>query len=125
MLFNSLFDSNLLYYGIFTGTALFLGYAFYNYTWYNSGSNSAIDNINTDIISAFDDTETTSSDESVTLMPNIYEEKLQEIIELYGEEINNNQVNMNDLVDVINDFQVDELYSSDINEFILTIINYL
>jgi hypothetical protein len=48
-LFNSFTNNDLLFYGIFTGTAVFLGYSLCKSIWENSGSNSDFDYLNTDL----------------------------------------------------------------------------
>jgi hypothetical protein len=52
------------------------------------------------------------------------ESKIHEIIRLYSEEMYENEVSLSDLTDIVNSFEITNLLSSDINEIILTIIQY-
>jgi len=49
MLFNYLFENDLIFYSIFTGTVGFIGYSLCKSIWDNSGSTSDFDYLNTDL----------------------------------------------------------------------------
>jgi hypothetical protein len=51
--------------------------------------------------------------------------KLNEIIDLYAEDMDYHSVSIDELKDIIDLFPIPELYTSDINEIILAIINHL
>jgi hypothetical protein len=59
MLFNNLFNNSLILWGIFTGTAVILGYFLCYSIWYKSDSKNKINFINTNIVASLDDTENT------------------------------------------------------------------
>ena len=142
MLSNYLFDNSLTFYGIFAGAAVILGYSLYNSIWYNSGSNSTFDSINTDITTSLDDKEisfddietwfdsfyleyvaqTTPKSVSSGSGLNIRELKLNEIIRLYSDEMFHHVISKRNLIDIIDSFSITELYSSNINGTILSII---
>lgn len=125
MLFNYLFDSNLLFYGIFIGIAGILGYSLYNYIWDSSGSNNDL---------LFDETEydpdyleyvEQTTPNSIISEPNIQEfkfNKLNEIMGLYSEEMDHYLITKNTLMTIIDSFSIPDLYSNNINETILSII---
>lgn len=129
MLFNYLFDSNLLFYGIFIGIAGILGYSLYNYIWDSSESNSDL---------LFDDTETgydpfyleyveQTTPKSILSgsEPYIQEfkfNKLNEIMGLYSKEMDQYAVTKNTLMTIIDSFPIPDLYSNNINETILSIM---
>src|SRR6266702_28987 len=79
--------------------------------------NTSLDAIDSEII-----TQTVSSSIDSDLA--IYESKIREIIELYSEEMFDNGITEDELIAIINHFNVIELASSDINELILAMINH-
>ena len=126
MLFNYLFDSNLLFYGIFIGIAGILGYSLYNYIW--DSSESTITTVPLLAISSnpiflyhYHNMRVIQNSH----MTSIQEAKFFEIRQLYRREMYNNVVTLRDLIDIVKDFTDTELISSNINETILFIIqNY-
>jgi len=149
MIINYLFDNSLIFYGILASTTVFIGYSFYKYNsiWNNSRNTTEIDNINPDIIAtSFDDLDmdfdnieswwdefyaeyleqtTPRSVTSGLTMEEHKLNKLNEIIDLYAEDMDYHSVSIDELKDIIDLFPIPELYTSDINEIILAIINHL
>jgi len=130
MLFNYLFNINLLYYGIFIGTVAILGYSLFKYILNSSGSNSTITTVRP--ISLL---EVAISSNPIFLyhihnmrviqnsqMTSIQKTKFYEINELFGLEMYNNGVTLRELIDIVKDFTDTELISSNINEIILFVI---
>jgi len=81
-----------------------------------------IENTSLDVIDSEIITQTVSSSIDSNLA--IYELKIQEIVELYSEEMFDNGITEDELIAIINHFNVIELASSDVNKLILAMINH-
>jgi hypothetical protein len=60
----------------------------------------------------------------LSFLRSLQELKFKEITELYNEEIIQSSVTRDDLIQIIDSFSIADFYSNDLNELILTIIQY-
>jgi hypothetical protein len=111
MLFNYLIYNSTVFYIFFTGTVIFIGYSLYNYAV-------------TTVRPVLPQGVVILSYNLFQYEPliNIREFTLSQILDLYMDELCNNNLRMADLTNIINSFTEAQLWQSNINEMILLAI---
>jgi len=140
-IFNYLTNNDLLFYGIFTSTAVFIGYSLCKSIWDNSESISDFDYLNTDLgtsSNVYSEVGTQTIPQSVSLnttvlpvpdttpqflpnreiVSNFHELKYQEMLDLLGTEINERGVDELYLKHIVYSYTIEDLSSEGINKVI-------